>query len=533
MAGDGAAVDWADNEWDAALKRLRADGSLDARGRRISSDQLQLLLSAAPRVSKEDNRPSLEEVDFSGASFGDGASFEGATFRRRVSFDHATFGAGSSFGSWIGAPASFEDEATFEGARFGDEANFIHVAFRGRASFANATFRSGASFAHTVGVSAGFNDEANFEGASFEGGANFDGVNFDKATSFSGAIFSDGAHFARATFGGEARFTRASFGVGADFRYATFRDKAIFSDATFGDQAGFDHATFRRRTDFVATTFGNKADFSDADFGTYASFIRATFGDGADFSDGTFREAAMFIGATFGREARFRDATFSGVAAFQKSAFGAGAEFGPRVAGLLVLDDATFAKPDQIAIVALAISARRIVLPSGATLLVRWALVDLEQTSFSQPSTLAVLPESLLTLKPAGWPSLLHLQPPPSAEWPFLLRDPRTGTLAVIEASLPQSWSPPPVVRDARTGELDPRPRLVSLRRADLANLVLTDVDLTACRFTRASNLDRLRLDGSTNFARAPTIFGGRGRQALAEEYRRRFNTDPLTPVES
>jgi hypothetical protein len=38
------------------------------------------------------------------------------------------------------------------------------------------------------------------------------------------------------------------------------------------------------------------------------------------------------------------------------------------------------------------------------------------------------------------------------------------------------------------------RPRLLSIRRADVAGLRLADVDLRACRFAGAHNLDRLRI---------------------------------------
>jgi uncharacterized protein YjbI with pentapeptide repeats len=73
--------------------------------------------------------------------------------------------------------------------------------------------------------------------------------------------------------------------------------------------------------------------------------------------------------------------------------------------------------------------------------------------------------------------------------------------------------------------------RIVSLRRTDVSNLVLSDVDLRACRFYGAHNLDRLRLEGAARFAVTPPLASSwaRGadepawlwsrRQVLAEEH--------------
>jgi len=50
----------------------------------------------------------------------------------------------------------------------------------------------------------------------------------------------------------------------------------------------------------------------------------------------------------------------------------------------------------------------------------------------------------------------------------------------------------------------DTRPRLESLRGADVAGLACNDVDLTGCRFAGAHHLDALRMDGATGFAGPP-----------------------------
>jgi hypothetical protein len=73
------------------------------------------------------------------------------------------------------------------------------------------------------------------------------------------------------------------------------------------------------------------------------------------------------------------------------------------------------------------------------------------------------------------------------------------------------------------------QPRLISLRRADVRNLVLADLDLGPCLFENANNLDQLHIEGSypfadtprrVIFARAwPPVWMWTRRQTLAEEH--------------
>jgi len=48
---------------------------------------------------------------------------------------------------------------------------------------------------------------------------------------------------------------------------------------------------------------------------------------------------------------------------------------------------------------------------------------------------------------------------------------------------------------------------------------VLSNVDLAACRFSGATNVDRLRYEGEPSFARIPSRLGWGGRRAIAEEH--------------
>src|ERR1700683_2773481 len=63
----------------------------------------------------------------------------------------------------------------------------------------------------------------------------------------------------------------------------------------------------------------------------------------------------------------------------------------------------------------------------------------------------------------------------------------------------------------------------MSLRRANVAGLRLSNVSVADCRFAGAHNLDALRLESDVSFATAPTLVGpgGRGwggREVIPEE---------------
>jgi hypothetical protein len=74
------------------------------------------------------------------------------------------------------------------------------------------------------------------------------------------------------------------------------------------------------------------------------------------------------------------------------------------------------------------------------------------------------------------------------------------------------------------------RPRILSARGCDLQQLVLSDVDLRACRFAGVHNLDKLRLEGAVDFPdrplgwhcgwTIPPLWRWTRRQTLAEEHR-------------
>ena len=64
----------------------------------------------------------------------------------------------------------------------------------------------------------------------------------------------------------------------------------------------------------------------------------------------------------------------------------------------------------------------------------------------------------------------------------------------------------------------DQRPRIESLRRSDVGNLLLSNVDLAGCHFYGTHRLDQLRIDGDPTYATEPPAWRWTPRRVLAEE---------------
>jgi uncharacterized protein YjbI with pentapeptide repeats len=235
------------------------------------------------------------------------------------------------------------------------------------------------------------------------------------------------------------------------------------------------------------------AGFEEARFNGGAGFEGATFDGVAGFDGASFRDRAVFHQATFKGETAFRGVTFEAEAEFDEATFEAAREFGPvRACRQLVFDAATFKQRARIEAAADTLRARGTLFPAGVQLRLRWAQVVLDDADLAAPSIL-------------------------TGVRPFLDLDEQL----VIENL---SWQP------AASGHDRARPRLLSLRRADVAGLTIANADLRACRFLGAHNLDKLRIEGEGSFssnARPSGIDPRRGgtlawgwttRQAIAEE---------------
>ena len=358
----------------------------------------------------------------------------------------------------------------FDGATFNAAAMFAGATFTGPAGFAEATFIYDAWFAT----------------ATFTGPAGFAGATFDGTARFGRATFDGGAEFSRVTFYG-ARFTAATFRSGAAFGEATFTGDAWFGGATFSAGARFDQVSFARRAIFDEATFARGAGFVGATFTGDADFGTAEFGK-ADFTGG-----AEFDGATFSGRAWFHGATFGGPAGFGGVSFGQARQFGPLLASQgLVLDDVQFAQPVQIEVSSTRMYCRRARFPGGVQFQLRWACVVLDDADLAAPSILA------------GTPSLSD------------------KALARREEQIARDW------QRQIDGEISERPQLVSLQRANVAGLRLSNVSAADCRFAGAHNLDKLRLESGVSFATTslPVGLAGRrgGREVIAEERTWRTN---------
>jgi uncharacterized protein YjbI with pentapeptide repeats len=392
-------------------------------------------------------------------------------FRGTTQFNEATFEGSALFGS-----VTFEGEAFFSGARFMDLAGFDKATFKSQAVFGGAIFRDGAVFSGAT-----FQDTAGFDKATFKSQAVFSEVTFKGEATFDEAIFDRGAGFDEATFEGWARFENA-----------TFKDGAIFRAVTFKDWALFDKATLRG------------AFFSEATFKDWAVFYKATFTAGTLFDRATFEDRAVFWEAAFADAARFDRATFKGEAEFDRTSFGTEADFagasfagarqlGPLLAtDLLRLDEAVFHRRIQIEVAATSLACRRVRFLAGVHLRVRWAMIELDDAELAEPSVIS------------GAPAFDGL-----------------NEYRGIPRGREQLGPPRP----------DGRPWIASLRGADVAGLAVADVDLQACWFAGAHNLDRLRVESPKVFATTPGWFAVETgwawppawwwtrRQALAEEH--------------
>jgi uncharacterized protein YjbI with pentapeptide repeats len=385
--------------------------------------------------------------------------------------------------------ATFEGEARFGEATFKGEAVFGGATFEGGAVFERATFKRRAMFRKAT-----FEGEARFGEATFKGGAYFDGATFEGEAVFGGATFKRRAMFRKATFKGKTRFDKATFKGGAFFDGATFEGEAVFGGAnfeggayfgkaTFEGETRFDKATFKGETWFGEATFKRRAMFVGATFEGETRFDKATFKGEARFGEATFKRRAMFVGATFEGETWFDKATFKGEARFDRATFERAQQFGPVLAHRgLNLDGVQFAQPVRIEASTTGLCCRRARFPGGVQFRLRWARVVLDDTDPSAPSLLTGIPRLA------------------------------SDEMAAQEQRIARAW------QRRLAGQISEQPRLLSLRRANVAGLGLANVNLADCRFAGAHNLDKLRLEADVAFRLSPARVGWEQRQVIAEE---------------
>ena len=174
----------------------------------------------------------------------------------------------------------------------------------------------------------------------------------------------------------------------------------------------------------------------------------------ADFEECRFVQGVGFGGAQFESRAMFDRASFRADSSFEGAVFERARTFGFATLTLdatLRLDRAVFASPLRVWV-------------SGGRL---WC----EGTQFLG-RTMMGLSNVELTLADAEF-----AQP------------------SVIEGMIGAAALPDADAEDLRRGQ-EAKPRLISLVRANVGNLVLAEVDLRRCEFAGAHNLDKLRFEG-------------------------------------
>nr|BEK63604.1 hypothetical protein KPHV_08310 [Kitasatospora purpeofusca] len=312
------------------------------------------------------------------------------------------------------------------------------------------------------------------------GDTNFANVTFTGDAHFANVTFSGDAHFANVTFTGDAHFAGAGFTGVANFQRAAFTGAAYFGGAAFAGAALFGGAAFTSVAHFGEVTFTGAADFGTAAFPRVAYFRRVTFTSDARFRDSMFG-AATFGGSVFGGDATFRGSVFGGDSDFRRAQIHQASEWDLVCDGALRFDEAVFQRPTLVRAAARTIEFRRTHFVSTAHLRLKYASVDLTEAVLEAPMTIAPTNDRF-TLRP--------------------------GTVSTL-------FNAPP-----GAGPVDSAVKVASVSGVDAAHLVLTDVDLTDCRFTGAVHLDQLRMDGHCTLAKPPT--GLRLRHLLLVRHTRR-----------
>ena len=387
------------------------------------------------------------ETNFASAQFVGTARFHRADFAVDVRFSDASFTSDARFDR-----AQFRGSASFS-AQFGRNVTFDRVLFGRTVRFRNAKFTGNAGFSDVK-----FTENAGFDSTQFSGTARFDRAQFGQNAGFGDAEFLGGARFMDVRFDGDARFDRVQFGGYAEFAGAHF-SQAWFYSTRFAGSARFDRALFNTTVRFSSAKFIGSAGFSDAKFTGKAEFDRARFSGSAKFDRVQFGGPIRFSGTQF-RDASLVDVRFENVTSL-----------GPLVAESLNFNRAQFVRALVIEAAAMAVSCRDAKWSEGVTLRIRYASLDLERAIFTLPSFVT------------------------GSDQPFEI--PSGGHLNEGEISNR--------VLAERSEFRDPwMPILASLRGSDAANLSVTDVDLSNCRFANARLLDQLRLEGRCIFDHPP-----------------------------
>lgn len=169
--------------------------------------------------------------------------------------------------------ATFNDRASFDGTMFVGVGHVIASRFLGGVSLRRTSFRGPVTFdeTHVAGealfAESTFEAGATFSGTTFEGGANFFRALFKGDGVFTAAIFKGPANFFLAVFRKTASFDRAELGAGGNFRATHFDyEGATPDEAEKGSdteiEVKFDNVHSAGPLDFDGATFADTVSFT-------------------------------------------------------------------------------------------------------------------------------------------------------------------------------------------------------------------------------------------------------------------------------
>ncbi|QOW01848.1 pentapeptide repeat-containing protein [Rhodococcus pyridinivorans] len=353
-----------------------------------------------------------------------------------------------------------------------------------------------------------FTGDAAFVGSTFAGSVWFSKSTFTRDAAFAWSTFTEEVGFAQSTFTGDAWFARSTFAGDAWFTETTFSGKTVFSDATFTGAAWFSRSTFAREASFSESTFAREVTFAGSAFTEDARFNQTTFAGEVSFDESTFSKEAWFDAATFTGEASFNRSTFTGEAFFGDTRFigeawFAGATFGNLLLAESLLGRASFLRATFNGPVDGAWAART---------------VDFDQARFLEPVTVRLLcPDVRLTRTELRSRGTLQLRG--GLDGTAATFSSRT-TLADPGVEQWENWLPAKLldeeaVQDEARTELAKQllpllksefhTTVSSLQRATVADLELSAVDLSKCRFAGAHGLDKMRIDSACTLPTTPS----------------------------
>lgn len=270
---------------------------------------------------------------------------------------------------------------------------------------------------------------------------------------------------------GHAYFQQAVFVDDANFIGVRFNERAFFFETEFRGPTRFDMAHFDSQVEFAKTRFEERAMFRTATFAGDVVFFRAHFGGAASFTAAKFLSRVGFVSTEFDGVADFTEIDFGALelteVRFHQSAYFNSSRISGRAHMGAVLcaheigfDSARFEGPATFQVAAAKVTCRQTQFDSTATLRLRYAEVDLRDALLTAPTAVT------------------------GNAAPFQRRN-----ITMSEDLL-----------SARS----PSVKVTSMQGVDAAHLVLTDTDLTDCRFIGAFHLDQIRFEGRTVLPSVP-----------------------------